>query len=185
MQMNEKDIQATFQRAHEREEDAIANAKEGFKQRVEGLPVPTPPASTSNGRASTAELKSRLNWGEPGLTIVDVRDRSTFNECRIMGAINLPLSTLLETAPSRLQSPTRDIYVYGGTDEETSAAAATLRDAGFYKVAELSGGLQNWTDIGGPIEGVATNQEPNASAYNVVSRLKEFSQERKVEQRLN
>jgi rhodanese-related sulfurtransferase len=40
-------------------------------------------------------LKKRLDWGEPALTIIDVRDREAFNTSHITGAVSLPLSQLV------------------------------------------------------------------------------------------
>jgi rhodanese-related sulfurtransferase len=48
---------------------------------------------------------------------------------------------------------TRDLYVYGSTDEQTASAAAQLRTAGYQNVAELRGGLAAWKAADYPIEG--------------------------------
>jgi rhodanese-related sulfurtransferase len=158
-------------------EDTITAAKDKLPN-----VTPTPPGFHS--QASAHELKSRLNWGEPGLTILDVRDHDAFNECRILGAMTMPMDKLPDGANFSLQT-NRDIYLYGATDDETAAAAKTLRDAGFQKVAELKGGLSAWREIGGPVEGAATNESPGAGAYNIASRLQEFSEEKAKEKRLS
>ncbi|WP_416672845.1 rhodanese-like domain-containing protein [Egbenema bharatensis] len=90
-------------------QDAVVAAKDK-------MPEITPVPPEFHSQATAYELKSRLNWGEPGLTIVDIRDHDTFNECRIMGAITLPLPDALEMAKQALL-PGRDIYVYGNSDE--------------------------------------------------------------------
>jgi rhodanese-related sulfurtransferase len=36
------------------------------------------------------DLKLRLEWGHPALTIIDVRDRHTYNQGHISGAIPIP-----------------------------------------------------------------------------------------------
>ncbi|NJN56404.1 MAG: rhodanese-like domain-containing protein [Leptolyngbyaceae cyanobacterium SL_5_9] len=155
-------------------QDAIANAKDK-------LPDVTPTPPGFHPQATATELKGRLQWGEPALTIVDVRDRDSFNACRIMGAITMQMDSLVERAESSLEH-TRDIYVYGANDQETASAASTLREAGFQKVAELKGGLNAWTEIGGPVEGTSTPDHPvSAGEYNVVSRMGEFVEERKKE----
>jgi rhodanese-related sulfurtransferase len=143
-------------------EDLVQSAKEAVT-----APLPKPPAlhKTSNAH----ELKARLEWGEPALTILDVRDRNDFNNGHITGAMNMSLNELVERAQSI--HPERDIYVYGGSDTETTQAATALRDAGFESVAELQGGLQAWQAIAGPTDGINENPDLNAGAYNVVSRL--------------
>ena len=98
-------------------------------------------------------LKNRLDWGEPALTIVDVRDRDAFNVSRIRGAIAMPINELVTRARASLEL-IRDIYVYGETEEQTVEAAAKLRDAGYQHVAELVGGLTAWKAAKYPFEGV-------------------------------
>jgi len=51
------------------------------------FPKPAPMQETSR----VYDLKSRLDWGEPALTIIDIRDRSLFNESHIMGPFPCPL----------------------------------------------------------------------------------------------
>lgn len=141
--------------------------------------TPTPPGF--HPQATVHELKSRLQWGEPGLTILDVRDHDAFNQCRIQGAMNMPLDRLPDMVESSLQQD-RDIYIYGGNEEETSRAAALLREAGFEKIAELKGGLLAWQEIDGAVEGII--ESPGADAYNVVARLQAFNDERAKEQNM-
>lgn len=154
-------------------EDRIVAAKDK-------LPDVTPTPPEFQTKATAYQVKSRLQWGEPGLTIVDVRDHDAFNDCRIMGAVSMPAENLLDMAGFALL-PGRDIYVYGASDEETAAAANQLREAGFVRVAELKGGLKSWKEISGPLEGPASDQSPGPGAYNLGDRLREFAQVRAKE----
>ena len=112
----------------------------------------TPVPASFDHVASATDLKARLDWGEPALTIIDVRDRESFNEERIMGAISLPIDELTERAGETLETE-RDIYVYGGSDEATAGAATQLHTAGFERVAAIEGGLSAWKSAGGATEG--------------------------------
>lgn len=172
--------QEGFRREQDAAGDAVQNAILTAKSKLPNV-TPTPPGLHS--QATAHELKSRLQWGEPGLTILDVRDRAAFNEYRILGAMNMPVDALQNAAHHSLQFD-RDIYVYGNSDEETAEAAGVLRQAGFQRVAELKGGLNAWKEIDGSIDGTATNTEPSEGAYNVVSRLKEFAEERAKERQM-
>lgn len=118
-----------------------------------GLPTP-PPLQT---RSRVYDLKERLDWGEPALTIIDVRDRALFNHSHIMGAIPMPMDELVDRVLASLEIA-RDIYVYGETDEETTIAAAKLRQAGYKNVSELRGGLAAWKAVGYPIEAIPVNR---------------------------
>ncbi|AFY56163.1 Rhodanese-related sulfurtransferase [Rivularia sp. PCC 7116] len=118
-------------------------------------------------------LKSRLEWGEPAFTIIDVRDRQTYNEGHIMGALPMTMDGLGDAAAKSL-SRSRDIYIYGGSDSETTQAAQALRNAGFQNVSELKGGLAAWKAIGGPTEGIVESMTPaGEDDYNVVDRMKD------------
>ncbi len=116
------------------------------------IPIPSP--LTAQSRAD--QLKERLDWGEPALTIVDARDRDDYQHSHIMGAIPMPMPELLTLAQQSLERD-RDIYIYATTDDETSAAANQLREAGFQHVSELRGGVSAWQAFGYPVEsGIAT-----------------------------
>ncbi|PSB34756.1 rhodanese-like domain-containing protein [Chlorogloea sp. CCALA 695] len=110
--------------------------------------IPTPPPFKA--KSLVFELKSRLDWGEPALTIIDARDRTEFNFRHILGAIPMPVSELVNRAKSSLEN-SRDIYIYGETDEETAFAASLLRDAGFQNVSELRGGVAAWRALDYPV----------------------------------
>ena len=113
---------------------------------------PVPPALQDQSQVS--DLKARLDWGEPALTIVDVRTLIAFDQGRIQGAVSIPESNLVNYALANLE-PIRDLYVYGETDEETYAAAAKLRAAGFQYVSVLKGGFEAWKAAKFPVEAIA------------------------------
>ncbi len=112
------------------------------------IPIPAP----LKAQSLVNDLKERLDWGEPALTIIDIRDRGAFNISHISGAISLPMNELVNRALINLEL-TRDLYVYGSTDEQAAEAAAQLRTAGYQNVSQLRGGLAAWKANGYPIEG--------------------------------
>ncbi|MDZ8052156.1 MAG: rhodanese-like domain-containing protein [Aulosira sp. ZfuVER01] len=99
------------------------------------------------------DLKLRLEWGHPAFTIIDVRDRHTYNQGHISGAIPIPLDELTKRAKSSLHAE-RHIYVYGTNDEQSTNAAQTLKAAGFAEVSSIQGGLAGWKAAGGATEGL-------------------------------
>ncbi|MGB3765607.1 MAG: rhodanese-like domain-containing protein [Phormidesmis sp.] len=112
----------------------------------------TPVPTDFNAVSSPSDVKKRLDWGEPDLTIVDVRSREAFNEERIMGAI----PGFDEETMELLQSSTskdRDIYLYGNTDQDSEEAASQLRSSGYQRISVIKGGLSAWKAIDGTIEG--------------------------------
>lgn len=136
---------------------------------IDGIIPEQPPV---DAHSDVHALKSRLEWGEPAFTILDVRDRQTYNEGHIMGAMPMPVEDLVYLAESSLQK-SRDIYIYGTSESDTAEAAQMLRNAGFVHVSELRGGLPAWKAIGGPTEGIIESMTPaGADDYNVVARMK-------------
>lgn len=134
-----------------------------------------PQEPPTNDRSDVHALKSRLEWGEPAFTILDVRERRAFNEGHIMGAMSMPLEDLERMAATIQKS--RDIYLYGEGEEQTAQAAQHLRSAGYESVSELRGGLAAWKAIGGPTEGIVESMTPaGADDYNVVARLKNHTE---------
>ncbi|WP_017300704.1 rhodanese-like domain-containing protein [Nodosilinea nodulosa] len=111
------------------------------------LPKPSPLRPESR----VYDLKERLDWGEPALTIIDVRDRADFNQSHITGAISMPVDTLMATA-SNCFEVTRDLYIYSNTDDEATAVAEQLRATGFSRVAIVRGGVAAWKAAGFPVE---------------------------------
>lgn len=130
--------------------DQIESAKSTLTK-----PLPTPP-SMSASQASPEELLKRLNWGEPALTILDVRSREEFNNERITGAVPMPIDQIPDGIESTLENK-RDIYIYG---ESADDAASQLRQAGYSSVAVVQGGLSAWKAIGGSTEGVLAFSSP-------------------------
>lgn len=134
--------------------------------------IPNQPPVTKK-KTDAHVLKSRLEWGEPAFTIIDVRDRQTYNEGHIMGALPMTMDGLGDAAAKSL-AKSRDIYVYGGSDEETTQAAQALRSSGFENISELKGGLAAWKAIGGPTEGIVESMtSAGEDDYNVVDRMKD------------
>ena len=160
----------------------MANIEDTIQTAKEKLPDITPTPPGLHAQATAYELKSRLNWGEPALTIIDVRDQTAFGACHILGATCIPLEELLAGKKPAVAS-NRDIYLYGATDDETASAAQNLRSEGFLRVAEIKGGLIAWQEIKGSVEGIETDTKPGAGAYNVVSRLKDFAEEKAEEKK--
>ena len=114
----------------------------------------TPTDITAKPQASIYELKRRLDWGEPALTILDVRPGQEFHEFHVTGAVHVAAEQLVAWAIASLERD-RDIYLYAETDADTQAAANALRTAGFTRVAELRGGAPAWKAVGFPVESSA------------------------------
>ena len=149
----------------------MANLNDAIASAQAALSKLTPTPVVLKAESTAYDLKTRLEWGQPALSIVDVRAHEAFNQGRITGAISMPMEQLPELK-STLE-PKHDIYVYGESDAQSLQAAQMLRDAGCTSVAQIIGGLAAWQAAGGPTEGVQEDGMPlTAGEFNVVSRLK-------------
>ena len=75
-------------------------------------------------------------------TLLDVRDRSEFDD-RNIGGVQLPLAEL-DVRLDSVGPPEREIIVICETGARSGRAVVMLRQAGFHRVRNLTGGLQAW-----------------------------------------
>lgn len=137
--------QSTLETAKSAEKEVLDKVDDAQDAVGKATPVPTEFKSIT----PPSDIKKRLDWGEPAFTIIDIRDRATFNAERIMGAIPMRMEDFTGNEQNNM-SPDRDIYVYG---DDASSAAQKMYDAGFKKVSVIKGGLAAWKAIGGAVEG--------------------------------
>ena len=99
---------------------------------------------------SMEELKSRLERDEPGLLVLDVRERDAYIEGHIPGAKLLPRGQLELRVNQELPDPTRRVLVYCDLGKVSTLAAATLREMGYARAVALDGGMVAWNEAGYP-----------------------------------
>ena len=153
----ENSAEGVLETATEKERDvlsAVSSAQSAIGSKV------TPVPASFDSVSTPSEIKARLDWGEPALSILDVRDRESFNNERIVGAMPMPREMLVEKASSAFEFE-RDIVIYSDSDTAASEAASQLRTAGFEGVSMLKGGLPAWKAINGATEGRMSNPEPS------------------------
>src|SRR5205809_411183 len=95
------------------------------------------------GTIQATELTARLSRGEDA-ELIDVREQFEWDIVRIPGARLVPLATLPEVAETLDKDREIVVYCKGGT--RSRAAASHLADAGFRRVANLTGGVLRWRD---------------------------------------
>ena len=83
--------------------------------------------------------------------VVDVRDPGEYGAGHILGAKNVPVDRIGEKGDlgKRMDRP---LIVYCDTGSRAGKAAGALRQQGFTRVVNLSGGLGAWQSAGLPIE---------------------------------
>jgi glyoxylase-like metal-dependent hydrolase (beta-lactamase superfamily II) len=103
------------------------------------------------------ELKARVEAREPGLVVLDVRERDAYEAGHIPGAHLLPRGQLELRVNQDLPDPTLRILAYCEFGRISTLAAATLREMGYPRAVALDGGMKAWREAGFP---VATGTEP-------------------------
>ena len=92
---------------------------------------------------SPRELEGRLSRGEQ-LQLIDVREQFEWDFPRIPGARLVPLATLPDVVETLDRY--REVVVYCKGGSRSRAAATHLADAGFARVANLTGGILRWRE---------------------------------------
>lgn len=101
-----------------------------------------------NGIAAPA-LKARLDAGEK-LFILDVREPNEYANGYIVGAVNIPIRTLVANL-DKLPAKDGAIVAYCGVGTRGAYATMTLTLLGYTNVKNLGQGLTSWTAQGFPI----------------------------------
>ena len=98
-------------------------------------------ASTQDGSISAIDLKARFDRGEQPF-VLDVRNPEEIAICRISGSTVIPLPEL----PTRLGELDRNrpIVVHCKSGMRSAKAIAILREAGFTRLEDLTGGILAW-----------------------------------------
>ena len=90
---------------------------------------------------SPQELKARLDRGERPV-LLDVRQDWETRLCRLDNAVHIPIEEI-EFRTEEL-NPQDEIVVYCHQGVRSAAVAAFLREQGFARAVNLSGGLDHW-----------------------------------------
>jgi uncharacterized membrane protein YdjX (TVP38/TMEM64 family)/rhodanese-related sulfurtransferase len=101
-----------------------------------------------------SELKRRLDRGE-AVTVVDVRGPDEFigRLGHIATARNIPVGELQSRLVELAGLEKGSVVLVCRTDKRSATAARTLRTVGFKQVNVLRRGMEQWNEIGLPVEG--------------------------------
>ncbi len=99
---------------------------------------------------SMEEVKRRLNDAR-GIKLLDVRERDSYLQSHIPGAMHIPRGQLELRVNSALPDPTERIVVYCDYGKISTLAAGTLRDLGYTRAIAMDGGFSAWLEAGYPV----------------------------------
>ncbi|NTW83355.1 MAG: rhodanese-like domain-containing protein [Chlorobiaceae bacterium] len=117
-------------------------------------------------RNTLSDVKEIMPWDlverleeNPGILIVDVRERHEFDFLHIKGSINVPRGVLEsacewdyeETEPELVQARERAVVVVCRSGHRSLLAAHSLQVLGYENVVSLRTGLRGWNDYEEPL----------------------------------
>ena len=100
---------------------------------------------------SMTDLARRVEAGDAGYVVLDVREREAFAAGHIPGAQHLPRGQLELRVNQELPDPTARIVTCCEFGRISTLAAATLRTLGFTHASALDGGMKAWREAGLPL----------------------------------
>jgi len=101
---------------------------------------------------SMEEARRHVEARDPGLIVLDVREREAFRKGHLASARNIPRGELELRADRELPDPTTRILAYCQIGKVSTLAASTLRTMGYTRTVALDGGLDAWVQAGYPLE---------------------------------
>ncbi|MFA5815412.1 MAG: rhodanese-like domain-containing protein [Bacteroidales bacterium] len=110
---------------------------------------------------SPDELADKLINKDPSIQLIDVRDQDEFEKFSLPGAINIPLSDLLnEQYTDVLNQDVKMNILYSNGSIEANEAWMITRQLGYNNLFVLEGGLNYW------VETIMNPQKPASTAPN-------------------
>ncbi len=100
-------------------------------------------ASKVSYKHISQEEAARIMAEETGFVIADVREPSEYAEGHIVGAINVPLSTIGSTPLAALPDLNQRILVYCRSGVRSKKASEKLSKIGYSNILEF-GGIMSW-----------------------------------------
>jgi sulfur-carrier protein adenylyltransferase/sulfurtransferase len=96
---------------------------------------------------STDEIARKIIEKDPSYIYVDVREASEFNSFSLPGAVNVPLSQVLDSSNMvLLNQKAKSIVFFSNGDINSEKAWLLCRRMGFNHLYVLRGGLNYWTE---------------------------------------
>jgi adenylyltransferase/sulfurtransferase len=113
-----------------------------------GIPSATAEeADNAKWEISAEEVKQKLD-GSDNITLVDVREPSEYDICRIDGSTLIPLGKIEDMEPENLTaiSKSDQIILHCKAGVRSLKAAKALKQMGFNDVKSMAGGIEAWSE---------------------------------------
>jgi adenylyltransferase/sulfurtransferase len=113
-----------------------------------GIPSTTEEeADNAKWEISAEEVKQKLD-GSENFTLVDVREPSEYDICRIDGSTLIPLGKIEDMKPKNLTTISKNdqIILHCKAGVRSLKAAKALKQMGFEDVKSMAGGIEAWSE---------------------------------------
>ena len=112
-----------------------------------GIPAAEEEADNAKWEISAEEVKQKLD-GPDNFTLVDVREPSEYDICRIDGSTLIPLGKIEDMEPKNLTtiSKSDQIILHCKAGVRSLKAAKALKQMGFEDVKSMAGGIEAWSE---------------------------------------
>jgi rhodanese-related sulfurtransferase len=98
------------------------------------------------------QVKQRLDRGEGGFKLVDVREESEWAAGHIPGAMHLGKGVIERDVEQKIPDTNQEIILYCGGGFRSALAADNLQRMGYRNVISMDGGWRGWKEAGYPTE---------------------------------
>ncbi len=109
------------------------------------------PMLKNGGSQSLSPSQATLLMNRENAVVIDVRESGEWNNGHIAGARHIPMPVLQEKMAELEKFKKRPLIICCVSGNRSSAAANTLRKAGFEKVFNLAGGIVSWREAKLPL----------------------------------
>jgi rhodanese-related sulfurtransferase len=102
-----------------------------------------------------------------GLVVINVLDKDTYEDCHIVGSINIPFDSI-DAALNTIEKDAEVVFYCSNPMCSASGYAATqFQKAGFANVSVYEGGTAEWYQKGLPVEGASCSDYLRQSVAHV------------------
>jgi rhodanese-related sulfurtransferase len=98
------------------------------------------------------EVKRRMDRGDKGFLLVDVREESEWNAGHIPGATHLGKGVIERDIEQKVPDTGKELILYCGGGFRSALAAENLGRMGYTNVISMDGGWRGWKEAGYPVE---------------------------------
>ena len=117
-----------------------------------GMMLIWPFARRGAGGPSVNTIEATQLINRQDALVLDVREQAEYAQGHILNARGLPLSQIETRIGDLAKYKNKPVIVYCASGNRSSAAATTLRKAGFSQVVNLHGGFAAWQQAGLPVQ---------------------------------